>query len=293
MKHSVSRRTFMAGLAGVAAACGSTRDASNQVAVRGEQFPLNVRYTGLTFFQHDSRAGRMRVGLLDHNHKTVVIGRKDDVDIPGKDLKPDDVLSWNPIGLSSDTRQLTYWEGKKFSLSLTSIDPLKVAAPFGVFRLQALAMAPADLTAGNCQSLLSFQNGTFAGFDRPHVCDHHTAKWKMVKGESDEAPKMTDVALRDTVEHTVGISAGEFALDDSTVKFKSRDVRLWVMQVDARSKEEREEELDPKEIEHCKHYYDLVKDFSGDRYYPRRDSVPADCKFQADADPIYCTPGEQ
>jgi hypothetical protein len=292
MTHSVSRRTFIAGLAGVAAACGSNRDAGGQGAARGAVFPLNVRYTGLVFFQHDKGAGRMRVGLLDHNHKTVVIGRKGDVETPGKDLSADDLLSWNPIDLSKDTKQLTYWEGKKLSLSLTSTDPLAVAGPFGVFRLEALAMRPPDLTSDNCQSLLTFQNGRFSGFERPHVCEHNKAKWKMVRNESDLEPKMVDVTLRDTVEHTTTFSAGEFAIDGTTVKFKSGEVRLWIMQLDARSKEEKEEELDPKEIEHCKHYYELVKDYTGDTFYPRRDSVPADCKFQADADPIYCTPGE-
>jgi hypothetical protein len=287
MSPTVSRRTFMAGLAGVAAACGSS---SPQVKTT---YPLTVYYTGLIFFKHDKDNSEMRVGFLDYSHKTIIVGRKGDVDTAGRDPSADELLDWNPIGLSNDPRDLTCWEGNKFTFTITSDDSLSVKSPFGVFPLESLAKMPSDVKADTrgVQSLVTLKNGEFAGHKRAHaLCEHENAKWQMVKDDLDNAPQLSDVMMVDTVRQTAQIEAGGFTIDDgggvTTVKFKPGEVRLWILQHDYSGSVK-----DPKEILHCQHYYDMVAGYgNGIRYYPRRDDeLPKPCR---DALPIYCTPGE-
>lgn len=295
MKNSVTRRTFIAGLAGIGAACGTSSTPVTQQAAApaaapvAANHPLTVFFTGLVFFQHDKTASEMRVGLLPHNHETIIVARKADVDRPGTDLTGDQSQSWHPTDLDViNQSELTYWKATHVGFALTSTDPLVVRSPFGVFPLRALAMQAPQLSAANCQSLLTFTHGEFAGKRRPHSCGHDSADWSMVRNLSDSMPKMKDVKLVDTVQYTSQISAGSFTVDGTTVTLQPKAAKLWVLQLDTAGTKGK----DPREIVHCQHYYDLIAGYDGEKYYPRRDSVPPSCKTQVDVDPIYCTPAE-
>lgn len=288
MAPTVSRRTFLAGLAATAASCSTTLQKQSTV-------PLTIRYTGLIHFQHDtsSTPPAMKVGLLGNGHRTFVIVEVADVDIDPAAVKnptDDQLTDWHPEGLSTNTTDLHIWDCSKFGLKVDSSDVLKVNAPFGVFPLARLAKKPGELDTGNTQSLLTFSSGTFSGYKRPHpTCEHEKAEWQMIAGPTDTTPVESKVYLVDTVEQTLEVNSASLSIDGVDFNFKTTgEIKVWVMQ---HMDPPPADPLDPKEIAHCQHYYDLVPGYgSANRYYPRRDgNLPTGCQ---DAWPIYCTPSE-
>lgn len=288
-KKRVSRRLFLAGLAGGGIACGESPSPQRQNQQPPDvTAPLTVYFTGLSLFSHDRGKKEMNVGLLDYNHETVVIARKADVDKAGQDITSRQYQSWNPVGLAINRKDLTHWKTSQFAMSVTSSDSLSVSSPFKIFPLTDLAKKAPELTSRNCQSLLTFRAGQFVGEVRTHSCNHDSVLWEMVKNLGDPSPIKKDVELRDTVKYTVTMSKGSFVVDGTTtINLTGRDVKLWVMQLDKAPGTK-----SPREIVHCTHYYDLVPGYSEAKFYPRRAAVPETCKAEADVDPIYCTPGE-
>jgi hypothetical protein len=288
MTQIVTRRTFLAGLgaAGATAACNQPELAPPPpVVTKDATTPLTVYFTGLIVFHHDTTTPAMKVGLLGHGHETVIVARKKDVDTPGKDLTGKQYQTWNPVGLAINKKDLTYWQGTKFELDVTSKDAL-VKTAFSSFPLSTLTGMKPELTTTNCQSLLTLTNGAFAGEIRTHKCEHDDVKWDLVKSLADAAPAQKDLQLIDTVKYTAEITKGSFKMDSTTVNFKPNNVEIWVLQIDVSGAKK-----NPREIKHCLHYYSVVN-YSGDKHYPRRGAVPEECKPQADVDPIYCTPAE-
>lgn len=296
MDSMVTRRTFIAGLASVGAAACATQPPSGEtsqaaaVVARTEQpatHPLTVYFTGLIFFQPN--ASEMKIGFLGHDHETIVVARKSDVDTPGADLNGDQYQGWNTAELSMDMADLTYWKGTSLAMTVASTEPLTVESPMQLFPLKTLSKMSPTLSAGpggNCQSLLSIKNGDFRGRKRTHSCGHEEADFKMVRNAADTAPVLT-TRLRDTVQYRTQRTAASFAVDGKTVALKPGNAAIWVLQIDKNGATG-----DPREIKHAQHYYSLLSGYTGELYYPRRDSIPDSCRVQVDVDPIYCTPAE-
>lgn len=293
MSATLSRRTFLAGLAATAGACSSSPGAG--VAARTS--PLTIWYTGLIFFQQDKSATSptLKVGLLaghNNSHKTIIVAHRKTVDTAGSGVSAQQLVDWHPTNLGHTSEaDLTYWEATSLRLNLSANEALNVNAPFGVFPLESLAKLPGEVTATNSQSLLTFTNGSFSGYQRAHPqCEHEKADFNMVTSFTDNNPVLTR-KLVDTVQQRVQISDGSMLINGTTtVKFLPGDVRLWVMQLDRSTPGPTDPPPNPKEIKHSLHYYDLVAGHAGEKYYPRRDdTLPTGCY---DVSPIYCTPGE-
>lgn len=272
----MTRREFTVAIAGAAAA--------SRIAAAQQMQHLTVYFTGLSLFVHDPNKKRMQVGLLGNGHHTIVLARKDAVSAPGRDLVDDEWEHWNPLGLGDREEDVTCWTGTSLGLRFDSSAPLKVSA-LNLFPLDAMTSQPPNLKV--CQSVLDFQSGAFQTIDRKHKCDHQSQDWDLVTSLNDSEPVLSGLKISDTVQYECPVTKSGFSMDGKSVEFKSPKPVLWIMQYPVTPTK-----TNPREIAHCAHYYDVVENYKGQRFYPRRPALSVACQKMVEPDTSYCTPGK-